>query len=268
MVHFQLCLMPPRKRAATVAQDDTATSKKYKSAMDEMAEEWVCPITFELPFDPVTAEDGHVYERSAIEELIRVKGAALNSPMTNVKMGRRLMPSKQARNTIEKLVRSGAIGGDKAERWLERLSDEELVKATRLKAEGGDVDAINKLAIWYIVGTHGLVTDCVAAVRLFEQGAKLDDVRSICMLGKLYACGLGTEENEALGLCLTTQAAVMGSKHACSNLGDWHYFGRCGLPEDKERARYWYRKVAACEVDDLSESNANKAAERAQEVEG
>eukprot|EP00550_Attheya_septentrionalis_P003018 CAMPEP_0198281798 /NCGR_PEP_ID=MMETSP1449-20131203/1671_1 /TAXON_ID=420275 /ORGANISM="Attheya septentrionalis, Strain CCMP2084" /LENGTH=90 /DNA_ID=CAMNT_0043977717 /DNA_START=9 /DNA_END=277 /DNA_ORIENTATION=+ len=43
--------------------DDSQPSKRRKlSPSDEL----VCPITLDLPFDPVTAEDGRVYERSAI----------------------------------------------------------------------------------------------------------------------------------------------------------------------------------------------------------
>jgi hypothetical protein len=34
----------------------------------DVADEYVCPITAELPIDPVTAEDGRCYERCAIEE--------------------------------------------------------------------------------------------------------------------------------------------------------------------------------------------------------
>ena len=45
--------------------ETAAAEKRYKQAIDGMAEEFVCPITQELPVDPVTAEDGRVYERSA-----------------------------------------------------------------------------------------------------------------------------------------------------------------------------------------------------------
>ena len=48
------------------------------------------------------------------------------------------MDNVQARGTIEKQVRSGAIAGDKAERWTQRLTEEEMVKGIRAKAEGGD----------------------------------------------------------------------------------------------------------------------------------
>ena len=44
-----------------------------------------CPITFSLPVDPVIAEDGKVYERSAIEEWLKKQR---KSPVTNLEMGR------------------------------------------------------------------------------------------------------------------------------------------------------------------------------------
>ena len=49
----------------------------------EVAEEYVCPITAELPIDPVTAEDGRCYERCAIEEwFARQPQAQVKSPVT------------------------------------------------------------------------------------------------------------------------------------------------------------------------------------------
>ena len=92
--------MPPTKRKAETAPAETETDKKIKSAMDSMAEDWVCPITTELPLDPVMAEDGQVYERSAIRKLIHVQGEALKSPMTNLPMGPRLTASTQARSPV------------------------------------------------------------------------------------------------------------------------------------------------------------------------
>ena len=124
-----------------------------RSAIDEVAEEWVCPITHELPADPVMAEDGHIYERVAIEELIDRQGAGLKSPLTNETMGPKLMPSVQVRATIEKLVRTGAIEGDKADKWQQRLKEAEEVTELRQRASHagirrGDVCAMPAL-IWF-----------------------------------------------------------------------------------------------------------------------
>ena len=84
--------MPPRKRTL---DDASAETKRFKSAIEDSAAEFVCPITQELPLDPVMAADGRVYERSAIEEWI-AKGNG-KSPSTNEKMGTKLLPALQVR---------------------------------------------------------------------------------------------------------------------------------------------------------------------------
>ena len=61
------------KRSASDAvgePESSETSKRcrLRSAVDESLTHLVCAITQELPLDPVTAEDGNIYERSAIEE--------------------------------------------------------------------------------------------------------------------------------------------------------------------------------------------------------
>ena len=61
----------PSKRFCSAAGDahqETEQSKRFRSAIDRTADEFLCPITQDLPMDPVTAEDGSVYERSAITQ--------------------------------------------------------------------------------------------------------------------------------------------------------------------------------------------------------
>ena len=95
------------KRAAADAETE---SHKLRSAVDSMADEWVCPITFELPLDPMMAEDGcTLYERAAFEELIRTQGARLRSPITNEPMGARLVAHLVAARLLSAPVRLCAI---------------------------------------------------------------------------------------------------------------------------------------------------------------
>jgi hypothetical protein len=89
-------------------------SKKVRTAMNSIADEWLCPITQELPINPVMAEDGKIYERAAIEEWLRKQQ---RSPNTGAAMGTKLITSPQVRNTLEHLVGSGAIDGDRAMAW-------------------------------------------------------------------------------------------------------------------------------------------------------
>ena len=60
--------MPPKRAAEETQEGTEAVNKRYRQAIDEAVEEYVCPITAELPVDPVTAEDGRCYERHAIED--------------------------------------------------------------------------------------------------------------------------------------------------------------------------------------------------------
>eukprot|EP00943_MAST-04B_sp_MAST-4B-sp1_P009226 g9226.t1 len=50
-----------------------------------------CPITTEIMKDPVTAEDGYTYERSAISEWFKDNDT---SPMTNMKIGKNIVPNR------------------------------------------------------------------------------------------------------------------------------------------------------------------------------
>ena len=116
------------KRRLRDAEPVTDDAKRYKSALDTMADEWTCPITSELPLDPVTAEDGRVYERSAIVEWFASRPEdEVKSPITNELMGKKLLPAVQVRNTIKAMVESGALSGDKADAWKKRLEEEQEV---------------------------------------------------------------------------------------------------------------------------------------------
>ena len=127
--------MAPKRRAAASASADKEDIKKLRSAIDQVAEDYLCPISQELPVDPVTAEDGRIYERSEIQRHIDQRAGDLRSPMTNEPMGKKLLPSAQTRSMIRTLVRTGAIGDDKAARWKERLKEEEQLQTWRRAAD-------------------------------------------------------------------------------------------------------------------------------------
>ena len=82
------------------ASDAQKESKRVKTAMNSIADEWVCPISQELPIDPVMAEDGKIYERADIAKWL---GEHQRSPSTGAAMGTKLVSSPQVRNTLEHL---------------------------------------------------------------------------------------------------------------------------------------------------------------------
>ena len=61
--------------------------------------DFTCPITYDKMKDPVVASDGHSYERSAIEEVLR--GPHPLSPLTRATLGPALVPNLNLRRRIE-----------------------------------------------------------------------------------------------------------------------------------------------------------------------
>ena len=70
----------------------------YKKEKREQEWEYCCPITHELMSNPVVAEDGHSYDRNAIEHWFLVHNT---SPMTNLAIGRNLVPNIQLKKLID-----------------------------------------------------------------------------------------------------------------------------------------------------------------------
>ena len=107
-------------RAGTNVETEAnnAEVENLKAAINAALEELMCPITFDLPVDPVVTEAGDVCDREAVIALIRQRGMrTLRSMRTNQPMGQRIAPSVTIRNVIEKLVESGAVGEEIVSLW-------------------------------------------------------------------------------------------------------------------------------------------------------
>ena len=230
------------------------TPEQYQQSADEAAEELICAITFELPVDPVTAEDGRVYERRAIEEWLARPGAP-RSPTTNEPMGRRLLPARQVRNAIERMVRSGILSGPRAESWEKKIAGEKEVAVMRKRAEDGDADAMYILGTWCYSGERGLASDRKQAFGWFEQGHALDHAPCTCGLAERYL-----SENEAFAMHLTTLAAARGDEYACYCLGKSYARGHHGLCKDAEMATHWFAAMQSATWRDAGEADRDRAA--------
>ena len=200
----------PMSKRSAAADDTAATSKKFRSAIDDSASEFLCPITQELPLDPVTAEDGHVYERASIEQWLRQKRT---SPVTNLAMSTKLFPAVQVRSAIHKLVLSGAISGDKAEKWQEKIKEEEKVRNVMESAEGGSARAMNQLGYRYNIG-KGVKKDQVLSMRWFRRAAEHGLLRGLTNL----AFQLSTSSQDHEHLVHLAEAATRGDMAACMKL--------------------------------------------------
>ena len=111
-------------------------ANQMRESIKDVAAEYVCPLTLGLLVDPVMAKDGRIYERSHILAWLSRNAT---SPVTREPMGTELTPVPQIRNSIEKLVSSGAIEGEIAEAWqkasAKKRADETKMKEMRAKAE-------------------------------------------------------------------------------------------------------------------------------------
>ena len=164
----------------TSAVDDAASfmASKYRESLDGAANEFLCPITQELPVEPVTAMDGKVYERKAIEDWFRQGNG--NSPMTNQPMSTQLLPATHVRNSLELMVKSGALTGEKVDAWQKKLKNEETIAKLLEKAQAGDVRAMARLGTqlehqkkysdaiaWFRRGADAGSMDCLAISAAF-----------------------------------------------------------------------------------------------------
>jgi hypothetical protein len=215
-------------------------ARRISGVVDSIADNWLCPITLELPIDPVMAEDGKIYERSAIEQWLRTKRT---SPSTNNPMGGRLFPAPQAKSTIEALVKSGEVSDDKAKAWKAKLKNEKKVKKWREAAEGGDADAIFQLGRSYQNGEYGLPKDLKQAREWYKRGAELGNVKCMGNYGLYLLRGLGGDVVNALGMFYTSRAVQGGYCSSYLLLGRGFAEGSYGLPQDTAQARVWLTKV-------------------------
>ena len=251
-----------RDRDAAAAVEEAwraAQAKKMRKSINDVAADLVCPITQELPFDPVMAEDGKIYERNAIVEWL---GRERTSPVTCARMGTRIIPAIQTKNTISTLIKSGAIEGEMAEAWQKRLADEKRVKELRAKAEGGDGDAMWRLGAFYKYGNYGLPKDNVQARAWYERSAAARDPCGMAAFGECLLLGYGGPKNNSLGLVYITDAAHLGSNLGAYTLGIAFFHGKYGLPKDNVQARVWLKKALddGCKFKHLTDEALAKAA--------
>jgi len=187
------------KRFASEASAETAVeAKRYRCAIDRMADEWICPITHELPVDPVMAEDGQFYERSAMEQLFKTtNGPEVKSPVTSLSMGRALKTGPQVRNTIKFMVETGAISGGKADLWKNRMEEEAIVMSMRQRSKDGERGAMRNLGFMYRNGANGLGKDDAQAFLWSKQAADMGDPVALCCVGHMYCEDTGVHSNSS-----------------------------------------------------------------------
>ena len=257
-----------QKRARDADADaDAVDPKKMRESINDAAKEFICPITHELPVQPVMAKDGKIYEREAILEWFRKKDGDATSPSTGKVIDTELVPVVPVRNTIESLIQTGAIEGELAEAWQKNLEFEKRVKEMRAKAEGGDGEAMQWMGVSYTYG-QSVAKDDAQARAWFERSAAARNPKGLASFSHCLVSGIGGPQDISFGLVNLTEAAGLGSDNAALLLGQAFLDGNHGLPKDPVRARYWLKKVVddRCEHKHLQQKNITEAAEWLREL--
>lgn len=96
-------------RCIKTAQNKPTITRSVSNVSDNgIPDEYLCPITRELMKDPVMAEDGYTYERSAIQGWIN-KGKDI-SPMTSIPLKtKHLIPNRSLKMLIQHYLESGKV---------------------------------------------------------------------------------------------------------------------------------------------------------------
>eukprot|EP00978_Attheya_sp_CCMP212_P025018 scaffold79653_cov49-Attheya_sp.AAC.3 len=220
-----------------IEKERVQKTKRLKHHMSQSPfADLICPITLHLPYDPVVAGDGQIYERLAIIQHFEEHGES--SPLTKNVMGVKLIPAVQIRNHIETCVRNGVITGDLANKWKKQEKENEMIEAGALmkKALGGDHEAMFLLGIFLFDGLNGFGKDQKIAFDWYERAANAGNVKALALSGFSYMNGSGVKENVTYGIALVTMAAERGSDLACLSLGLWLAGGDFDLVKDRSRA--------------------------------
>ena len=223
-------------------EEHSARSKKFQQSVFQ---EFQCPISHELPVDPVMAEDGKVYERKAIEEWLDKSN---KSPLTKKLISKKgLVSSTCIKNIIENVVESFNDGTEEdrqlvANYWESRREDESKKQEQLIKkADAGHLGSILDLGNSYNQGLNGFEKDEAEGFYWHKRAADLGNYKGMGLAG-IYLLGMGIEKNPeqfeiCQGIALLSQAAHRyGSDFACIVLGRIYAKGRYGFQKDKAQA--------------------------------
>ncbi|CAB9518787.1 ERAD-associated E3 ubiquitin-protein ligase component [Seminavis robusta] len=167
----------------------------------------------------------------------------LKSPMTNQRIGRKLLPAVQHRNTIEALVETGVIEEDLAAKWKAKMKEQKDMEELLNKAEEGDGVAMFNVGIKYAHGLHGFKEDGKLAFQWFKRAHEAGNVYGTACLGECYLEGCGVARSNR-GMAFIGIAAGQGSDLASYYLGMAFATGKYGMHVDKANAIRWLEKAA------------------------
>ena len=230
-------------------------SKRAKHVANTIAEEFLCPITQELPAQPVIAEDGKIYERTAIQKWFTKQETdhkKRTSPATNQEIGGRLLPALHVKNSIEKLVESKSVDGELANGWKKKLRQQRardakkarLIKKTETGSIDGRRDAMYQLGE-LLKDEIGTKEDEKKVESWYHKAAMLGHIKSMAYYGKKLANSSTNGSSKNLGFLYCVRAADHDTGCALV-LAEALCRGQHGLLPDLQHAKVWLDHIRLC----------------------
>ena len=237
-------------------------------SIESLEEDLLCPITLELPEDPVMAMDGRVYERRAIEMHFATQTDEIKSPMTRETISPHLIAATQHKKMIEIAIKNGLVSQEVADAWEEKKNEKKYREQLQKMAEHGDMVSMQVLSYNYMTGSEGFPQDMNLAFKWAKKAHKSDSVMGTATMGWMMIHGLGTRKNRKKGIRRLKEAAVSGSAWASCRLGLALADGLYGLPKNHLLASHWLEMTVngSSKFDDCRDAGKVKAQEKLDEI--
>jgi hypothetical protein len=145
--------------------------------------DFTCPITYDKMKDPVVASDGHSYERSAIEEILR--GPHPLSPLTRATLGTALVPNLNLRRRIEE-----------HEAELDRMAEQMAARIAGVAAEAEEKAAAAMAAAKAEAVAAKAEAEAAMAAAKAEAEAEIEALRQQLKANKRGRAGVEGEDED------------------------------------------------------------------------
>lgn len=239
---------------------------------NSLAIEFICPICHKLPIDPVLAEDGFIYCKGCIGEIIDGDDSQVISPMTGEPMvispmtgepmETTLIYSDSVKETIRDLTECEELEDGIKGAWAagkQCTSTGDRILDTKKKAKHGDVEHMVILSLWYLFGEQdGVKRDANKGYNWCKLAADQGDMTGKAYQGYCLIRGLGVERDWEDGYELLIEVAsqqlnVVGRDVAAYTLGCCYQRGVYGFKHDTKKAKKWTDKVEFKPTHDMFE---------------
>jgi TPR repeat protein len=201
--------------------------------------------------DPVVAEDGSTFERSAILEWLETNNKSPLNPSQTLDPDR-LVSNRAVLLCIEKVVLSSTVDEGLRKDWCARKKKSDLEKAQQLFDEGKVLEAAKlglpraqgHMVSNYYHGRNGFEKDFEKGIEFAKLAAEGGDKDGQFWLGRAYSIGEGVENDFVAALKWFELAAEQGCLVVMFNIGMIYKFGCHGVAKDFDAAFTWTKKAA------------------------